>query len=135
MPDLPRELTLLDDYDGSMIYADGHPVTRLAFQSSHAPAIVAAFAAYNRERSPWTAFSDAMPDEHRTLLVTNNMAARTAQGRMSHVWFVDGVHRHETAIQDERLTYAEAGEVTAFSESDMRLRGLTHWRYALPEEG
>ncbi len=84
----------------------------------------------------WTAFSDAMPEPHRLLLVTNNLQARTAQGHMSHVWLVGMVHAHERAVEFLGRSVADAGEFTAFAHpSDMPLRSLSHWRYALPEEG
>lgn len=81
----------------------------------------------------WTSFSDSMADPHRLLLVTNNLEARTAQGRMSHVFLVHGVFQHQREEQDGSFVYAYAGEVTAFDEADRRIRNLTHWRYALPE--
>lgn len=54
---------------------------------------------------------------------------------MSHVWLVSMVHTHDREERDGGYVYADVGEITAFSEpGDMRLRGLTHWRPAVPEE-
>lgn len=59
---------------------------------------------------------------HPKILVTNNLPARGAYGFMSHVWLVNMVHH------DSR-----DGSWVAY-EGDTKLWGLTHWRYALPEE-
>lgn len=86
----------------------------------------------------WTAFSDAMPQPgtNRTLLVTNNLRARNVFGFASHVWLVEMVHRHERAVNLHGRELACPGEVTGYSQpSGAHVRNLTHWRYALPEEG
>ena len=86
----------------------------------------------------WTSFEEERPpaDYHGFLLVTNNMGAVNAFGKMSHVWLVGMVHYHDDgpSVFCGR-TDAEQGEITAFAHpSDMPLRNLTHWRYAIPEE-
>jgi hypothetical protein len=88
----------------------------------------------------WIPFSSLMPTDaygdrhHPSILVTNNISARTAQDHTSHIWLVSNVYKH---VIDEMprpgYIYAYAGEVTAFSV-DTRVRNLSHWRPALPEE-
>jgi hypothetical protein len=56
---------------------------------------------------------------------------------MSHIWLVSMVHYHDDRAKmnfDNTLCLAMKGEITAFSEGDMEIRGLTHWRPAVPEE-
>lgn len=59
---------------------------------------------------------------HPKILVTNNLPARDAHGHMSHVWLVSMVHHDST------------DDSWAAFEGDAKLWGLTHWRYAMPEE-
>lgn len=49
------------------------------------------------------------------VLVTNNIGARDAHGRMSHVWLVPSVQT------------AGNGAKIAFTEEGRRLLGITHW--------
>lgn len=89
-----------------------------------------------RPGTTWTAFCDAMPELHRKLLVTNNLEARDAYGFASHVWLVDMVHFYTERFVWNGDVFAEAGETIArVGLRDPYLRHLTHWRYALPEEG
>jgi len=74
--------------------------------------------------SGWTALSEARPpNPSPALLVTNNIKARNAHGFASHVWLVSMTHG------DDKQGYS-AFEDGGFS----KVEGLTHWRYALPEE-
>lgn len=57
---------------------------------------------------------DTAPDDQK-VLVTNNLEARDAHGRMSHVWLVDLVQT------------GSDGERTAFTEDLVRIHRLTHW--------
>lgn len=96
----------------------------------------------------WIAFADRMPEPaydpkspepkptHGYILVTNNLEAKDRWGKMSHVWLVSMVHTHPGGphVFNGR-TLAEQGEITAFAHpGDWPLRGLTHWRPAVPEE-
>lgn len=86
----------------------------------------------------WISFSDQLPDRthtHPMILVTNNIEARDSFGHMSHIWLVSMIHTHETQHRFNNYVIAEAGEITAFENtSDTRIRNLTHWRPAVPEE-
>lgn len=85
--------------------------------------------------APWIAFEDQMPTPpHGRILVTNNVEAKDAQGFASHVSLVYAVHHYQFGVSLRGHVLAEEGEVTAVSETGVRLRGLTHWRPALPEE-
>ena len=97
------------------------------------------------EATGWIAFSERMPEPrynpenpgptHGYILVTNNLEARDRWGKMSHVWLVAMVHTHETDNVFNGNVLAVAGEITALAHpGDMRVRGLTHWRPAVPEE-
>lgn len=93
----------------------------------------------------WIAFADRRPEPqydpanpgptHGAILVTNNIDARNRWEKMPHVWLVEMVHYHDGGphvFNGREL--AEKGEITAFAPGDMTLRGLTHWRPAVPEE-
>lgn len=54
----------------------------------------------------------------RQVLVTNNINARDAKGRMSHVWIAFII---KSAEPDKY------GKFTAFTDCDRRLIGLTHY--------
>ena len=94
----------------------------------------------------WIAFSDRRPEpqydrdregpSHPDILVTNNLAARNRWGQMSHLWLVHMVHYHDHGPYEfGGQVLAEKGEITAFAHpGNMALRGLTHWRPAVPEE-
>lgn len=96
----------------------------------------------------WIAFADRRPEPqydpkakepkptHGMILVTNNIEARDRWGKMSHVWLVGMVHYHDDGPHEfAGRVRAEKGEITAFAQPcDMDLRGLTHWRPAVPEE-
>lgn len=88
--------------------------------------------------TPWIAFEAQMPTPpHGRILVTNNLSAKDAHGFASHAWMVGSVYRHrKQEMSCTRPGYVEAyeGEITAFTEDATRLRNLTHWRPALPEE-
>lgn len=71
----------------------------------------------------WIALTERQPPEDcPRLLVTNNVTARDACGDHSHIWLTSMVHKQSD------------GSYCAFDEHDMRLRGITHWRYAVPED-
>lgn len=89
----------------------------------------------------WIPFSSLMPTDaygdrhHPSILVTNNISARTAQDHASHIWLTCSVYKHTTNEKTSTgYIRSYAGEVTAFSDRDVRLRSLSHWRPALPEE-
>ena len=80
------------------------------------------------EDARWIPFAERWPHQSPALddpsvrttdsvLVTNNLHSRDRMGRMSHVWFL-------APIQSDN------GEVVGFTESDRKVHGLTHWRYA-----
>jgi hypothetical protein len=76
----------------------------------------------------WTAFADRWPDEHHDVIVTNNMNARDAHGRMSHVWIVwPQMTEHDNPTFD-----SVKGEIIGFLHNHERVRNLTHW-HPLPE--
>lgn len=75
----------------------------------------------------WVSFADAAPPVDvtvhgldptatvpRKVLVTNNLHARDATGRMSHVWLAMPHEGREGWV--------------AFDEGDCKIRNLTHWR-------
>lgn len=71
----------------------------------------------------WVSLAERMPPANcPRLLVTNNVNARDAIGHASHLWLVHMVHK-----------YAD-GTFGAFTDHDLKLHGLTHWRYAVPED-
>lgn len=85
----------------------------------------------------WIPFTERMPPpKSGFLLVTNNIDARDALGKSSHVWLVSRVHTHENGPEIwNGHTLAEQREITAYAEPIwLLLRNLTHWRWALPEE-
>lgn len=58
---------------------------------------------------------DAMPIKtYPRVLVTNDIAARDRSGRMSHIWLLSPIR-------------AQNGGVIAYTDSGVRLVGLTHW--------
>jgi hypothetical protein len=74
----------------------------------------------------WVAFADREPPKDRavngidpnamiprTVLVTNNLHAADATGRMSHVWFAMPHKGHDGWV--------------AFDGGDTKIRHLTHW--------
>lgn len=63
----------------------------------------------------WKRITDDVALDLRLVLVTNNIEARDAVGTMSHVWFVRMVHKQGD------------GTFLAFSESDVKIHGLTHY--------
>lgn len=77
----------------------------------------------------WVAFTDREPPVDRavngmdpnamiprTVLVTNNLHATCATGRMSHLWFAMPIKSNDS----------DTGWV-AFDEGDLKIRNLTHW--------
>lgn len=68
----------------------------------------------------FTAFDDAKPEEHKHIIVTNNLQARNAHGEMSHVWMT--------------TFWAKGGEkyegIVTFDAANQRIIGLSHWKYA-----
>lgn len=71
----------------------------------------------------WVSLSAREPPEDcPRLLVTNNVTARDAFGHHSHIWLTSMVHKQKD------------GSYSAFDEHDMKLHGITHWRYAVPED-
>jgi hypothetical protein len=64
---------------------------------------------------------------HRPLLVTRDLDARDEHGQMLSLWCVHSIY------------YSPADREVMASHGDrlgsVLLRNLTHWRYALPEEG
>ena len=68
----------------------------------------------------WTEINpNALPDSKiGPFLVTNNIGARNAHGRMSHVWRVHMLH-----LSDDPL-YAP---VCAFDDANRRIGALTHF--------
>jgi hypothetical protein len=100
------------------------------------------------QQAGWVAFADRRPEPqydpksrepkptHGMILVTNNLTARDRWGKMPHVWLVGTVHNHdERPYEFAGRVLAEKGEITAFAQPcDAELRGLTHWRPAVPEE-
>lgn len=76
------------------------------------------------ETKAWVPIAEARPESHRRLLVTNNINARDAFGRMSHVWLVRMIH------EPSETDHEHEGWI-AFDDSDRIIESLTHWRYAL----
>lgn len=77
------------------------------------------------KKKAWIALTKELPPGIcGYILVTNNLKARDAFGKMSHVWLTMMVHKHPD------------GTFTAFAEPDgaSRIENLTHWRPAVPEE-
>lgn len=72
----------------------------------------------------WTAFTDEWPKPNQQLLVTNNLESLDAHGVKSHVWLT--TFPLKSSEHD--------GEIVCFDEADRKIRFLSHWRYALPEE-
>lgn len=60
------------------------------------------------------------PEEHKWIIVTNNIDGKDARGEMSHVWLVNfycvGSQTYEGLV--------------AFDTGDRKIVGLTHWKYA-----
>lgn len=72
-------------------------------------------------RAGWTPLTaDSLPTGK--VLVTNNLAARDANGDMSHVWIAAPMVSSEPE---------SAGEIVSFDDDFVKLRGLTHW-HSLP---
>lgn len=96
--------------------------------------------------SNWISFDDEMPSPaydssnpgptHGRILVTNNLSARNSCGKMSHIWLTSGVFRYTKEQRCGGKILAYEGEVTAYADPDeyTRIRNLTHWRPAVPEE-
>jgi hypothetical protein len=68
--------------------------------------------------SEFTSFKDAMPDEHKHIIVTNNINATDAHGEMSNVWMTTVLYFHPD------------GEISSFNYGNAKLSFLTHWKYA-----
>lgn len=80
-------------------------------------------------RPAWTPLSfGSLPHADRSLLVTNNLTSRLANGQMAMLWLVSAVHcsRPRNGSREEFYAYTREGEL---------VRWLTHWRLAVPEEG
>ena len=75
-------------------------------------------------KNSWQTFDQSFPKPHKWVLVTNNLDARNAHGLMSHLWLVDFVQKSEIPNNG----------YIAF-QRNMEVINLTHWRYALPDEG
>lgn len=87
--------------------------------------IVGQLAAQKRHRpsNQWVSLAERQPPKDcARLLVTNNITARDAYDHFCHLWLVHMVHK-----QDD-------GSFAAFDDHDRKIHGLTHWRYAVPEE-
>lgn len=79
--------------------------------------------------SAWTPLSfGSLPPPERSLLVTNNLGSRLANGQMAMLWLVSAVHYTppRDGSREEFYAYTREGET---------VRWLTHWRLAVPEEG
>ncbi|WKV32774.1 hypothetical protein R21Y_13 [Vibrio phage vB_VhaS_R21Y] len=70
--------------------------------------------------SEFKSFDEETPEQHKHIIVTNNLSARDALGEMSHVWLTTATrkseHKHEGRI--------------AFISSMQIVTNLTHWKYA-----
>ena len=67
----------------------------------------------------FTSFEDEKPDEHKWIVVTNNLNAKNAFGEMSHVWMTDFYTKGSKDYE---------GLVT-FDEGGRKVIGLSHWKY------
>ena len=67
----------------------------------------------------FTSFDKAKPDDHRWLIVTNNIEAKNAHKEMSHVWL--------TTFWSQGKSHH--GGIVTFDDSDRKIINLTHWKY------
>lgn len=77
--------------------------------------------------SAWAPLSfGSLPPADRSLLVTNNLSSRLANGQMAMLWLVSAVHYAppRDGSREEFYAYTREGEL---------IRWLTHWRLAVPE--
>lgn len=65
----------------------------------------------------FTPFSEAEPEKHRLVIVTNNLNSKNAYGEMSHAWLTGHVQKEG----DIFITYTDNWN---------KIQYLTHWKYA-----
>jgi len=63
-------------------------------------------------------FEDELPIENEWIIVTNNIKAVNAYGKMSHVWLTSFV------IKTEKYRFI------TFDAAESKIMNLTHWKYA-----
>lgn len=68
----------------------------------------------------FTAFSEAVPEKNKHIVVTNNIKAVNAFGEMSHVWMTDFFAKGTKDFEG----------IVTFDAADRKIIGLTHWKYA-----
>ncbi|HEY5851979.1 MAG TPA: hypothetical protein VIT62_14590 [Lysobacter sp.] len=109
--------------------------TGVALDAAHDPEAAAKLAALdyaitalsNQGEGAWIAFADRWPGEsvalddpsvktRDTVLVTNGINARDRMGRQTNVWLAAPIQ--------------SANEVVAFTDSNQKIHGLTHWKPA-----
>jgi hypothetical protein len=63
-------------------------------------------------------FDKQEPEEHKHIIVTNNIGAKNFYGEMSHVWLVTF------------WTHTKDRGIITFDEGDKPILHITHWKYA-----
>lgn len=74
----------------------------------------------------WFDINETRPPEHGKVLVTNNIAAKTAHGDMAHVWILWPQYCEKDS-EFNGINTGYAGEWIGFDGADRRIRGITHW--------
>jgi hypothetical protein len=63
-------------------------------------------------------FDKQEPEEHKHIIVTNNIDAKNAYGEMSHVWLTTW------------WSWTKDRGILIFDEGDKPVLHITHWKYA-----
>ena len=79
----------------------------------------------------WNDINKVKPPENGRVLVTNNMAAKSRFGEMSHIWILFPF-QCESDYEFGGVNTGYAGEWIGFDDADRRIRNITHWM-PLPE--